>query len=166
MNVVVSHNSFPVVHEKPLCDLVINRDRFDRHRNRWESWNGVAGEDGVQRIHRPRALLSVKEHQVLYRLLPLTKHVDDILCKLTAQECCNWRKLASQVLQEAAEELSRKRARREHVQLVLLRGHHSKHLQLLWIVRRENTMCQELILPQRAHAGEQRVYFLQPAMVA
>lgn len=88
----------------------------------------------MQCVNWTSTLLAIKQHQVLDRLLPLPKHVDDVLRKLATQEGSDRRDLAAQVLQEAAEKFCSKGVRGEKVQFVLLCGHHREQLQLLWVV--------------------------------
>lgn len=52
------------------------------------------------------------------------------------------------------------------MQLVLLRSHHGEHLQLLWVVGWVDALCLELEFPQCAHARQEWVDLLKPALVA
>lgn len=119
----------------------------------------------MQRVDGPRALLAIKQQQVLDGLLALAQHVDNVLRQLATKERSNGGNLTAQVLQEAAQELGGESAGRQHVQLVLVRGHHGEELQLLRVVRGQDAVRFELVLPQGAHAGQQRVDFAQAALV-
>jgi hypothetical protein len=146
-------------------DLIINSDSLNRHGNRRQRRNGVIREDRMQRVDRPCALLAIKQQQVLDGLLALAQHVDDVLGQLATEERGDGGNLTPQVLQEAAQELGGEGAGRQHVQLVLVRGHHGEELQLLRVVRGQDAVRFELVLPQGAHAGQQRVDFAQAALV-
>jgi hypothetical protein len=57
-------------------------DNHNRRLNRHTIHNRHARprKDRVERIHRSRTVLAIKQHQILDRLFPLPQHIDHVLC--------------------------------------------------------------------------------------
>jgi hypothetical protein len=119
----------------------------------------------MQRIHRPRALLAIEQHQILDRLFATSQHVDNVLCELAAQEGRDRRNLAPRILQETAQEVGCERLGRQSQFLVLFLCHDREQLHAFWRSRGVQRVAVALVLPQRAHACEQRMHLLQTALV-
>lgn len=131
-------------------------------RNARNNGHGGAWEDGVKSIDWAGAVFAVKKHQVLDWLFALAQHIDDVLCQLAAQEGCDRRQLAAQVLKEASQDISPESFRREEKLLVLDVGNGGEELEVLRRVGRVNAMTVALVLPERTYTGEEWVHPLQP----
>lgn len=135
-------------------------------RKRGDRKHGVVHEDGVKRIHGPRAILSIEQHEVLDRLLSLSQHVDDVLRKLTAEISRHGRNLRMQVAEEGLEKICGERLRGQRQLLVAVERRRGERGKLSLRARRVRSVSLALPLPEGAHASQQRVHLFQLASVA
>lgn len=73
-------------------------------------------------VHLGRHLLPIKHEKVLYRLLVLAQHVDNVLRQLPAEQRCSSGEFRADALHEAAEEVALEGIRGQAEGRVLLHG--------------------------------------------
>lgn len=93
-----TRHEFPNYIQLPFHQASLNYRHGCVDRDARDDGHGGAWEDGVKSIDWTRAVFAVKKHQVLDWLFALAQHVNDILCQLAAQEGCDGRQLAAQIL--------------------------------------------------------------------